>query len=420
MKKNNQTDNKIAPIGQPDITEHNKASNLLPEVLKSLSDINRVILAAPKSGSGKTLITCAIMSALKKRGLKVKGFKCGPDYIDPMFHRKALGIETGNIDSFFTPGDGVRRILEDGSKGYDISVIEGVMGYYDGLGGVSDRASTYEISRETSTPVILVVDAKGAGVSLAATIKGIIDYRTDSNIKGIILNKITPSYYEKIKKLIEEETGVLVLGFMPYDATLTVPDRHLGLVAPEALADVTKWLEIIADYANTYIDLNALIELAKTPAQEVQTTAETEPTAETPIAEINTSYNTQSGKVRIAVARDEAFSFYYTENIRILEKFGAEIIYFSPLHDEKLPADIDCIILWGGYPELYAKDLSANRTMRESIKKAYEKGKLLVAECGGFMYINKSLEDNAENEHEMVGILDGKCYKVLMSPLEIN
>lgn len=356
----------------------------------------RVLFAAPKSGSGKTTIVCGIIEALKRRKLKTASLKCGPDYIDSMFHRRVLGIESGNLDTFFTDAETTRYLLGEKAKAADITVLEGVMGYYDGLGGQTEKASTYEISKVTDTPVILIVDGKGASVSLAAVIKGIIEYREDSHICGIILNRISAGYYERLKAVIERDCGVAVVGYVLELYDITVPSRHLGLVAPEEIEAFEAWTAKIADAVENTVDIEKIIELAG----EAQWC-----TGKAPVLSV------LPAKVRLAVARDEAFSFYYAENMELLSRLGAELVYFSPLHDKELPEDIDGMILGGGYPENYVKELEEADQIKEAIKSACRRGLPCLAECGGFLYLQQDLEGADGRNGKMAGVLHGRGYR---------
>lgn len=359
----------------------------------------RVMFAATRSGSGKTTVTCGVLAALKKQNIKVQAYKCGPDYIDPMFHRTVLGIDTGNLDTFFAGADAIGRILARDTKEADLVVMEGVMGYYDGVGGTTTMASSYELSKVTKTPVILVVDAKGASVTLAAIIRGIMEYKKDSRIAGVILNRVSPMFYSRIKHVIEAECGISVLGYLPENASFAVPSRHLGLLQPDEMQKQRDWVETVAEAARKTIDIDGILEIAA-QAETLQ--------AQKP-ADVRQNSKFPSG-YRIGVARDAAFSFYYRENLRMLEDMGATPVYFSPLADAELPV-VDALIFGGGYPELYAKQLCENSSMRESILQALESGMPCHAECGGFLYLGKSLADAQGNVYEMVGFLDGAGFR---------
>ena len=359
----------------------------------------RVMFAAMRSGSGKTTVTCGVLAALKKENIRMQAYKCGPDYIDPMFHRTVLGIDTGNLDTFFADADAIGHILARDTKEADLVVMEGVMGYYDGVGGTTTMASSYELSKVTKTPVILVVDAKGASVTLAAIIRGIMEYKKDSRIAGVILNRVSPMFYSRIKHVIEAECGISVLGYLPENASFAVPSRHLGLLQPEELQAQKDWVETVAEAVEKTVDLNRIFEIAA-QAETLQ--------AQKP-ADVRQNSKFPSG-YRIGVARDAAFSFYYRENLRMLEDMGATLVYFSPLADAELPV-VDALIFGGGYPELYAKQLCENSSMRESILQALESGMPCHAECGGFLYLGKSLADAEGNVYEMVGFLDGAGFR---------
>jgi len=359
----------------------------------------RVMFAATRSGSGKTTVTCGVLAALKKQNIKVQAYKCGPDYIDPMFHRTVLGIDTGNLDTFFADADAIGRILARDTKDAELIVMEGVMGYYDGVGGTTTMASSYELSKVTKTPVVLIVDAKGASVTLAAIIRGIMEYKKDSRIVGVILNRVSPMFYSRIKHVIETECGIPVLGYLPEDASFAVPSRHLGLLQPDEMLKQRDWVETVAEAARKTIDIDGILEIAA-QAEMLQIQ---KATGETEKSKFPAGY-------RIGVARDAAFSFYYRENLRMLEDMGATLVYFSPLTDAHV-SEVDALIFGGGYPELYAKQLYENRSMRASVWQALDAGMPCHAECGGFLYLGKSLADAEGNVYEMVGFLDGAGFR---------
>lgn len=359
----------------------------------------RVMFAATRSGSGKTTVTCGVLAALKKQNIKVQAYKCGPDYIDPMFHRTVLGIDTGNLDTFFADADAIGRILARDTKDAELIVMEGVMGYYDGVGGATTMASSYELSKVTKTPVVLIVDAKGASVTLAAIIRGIMECKKDSRIVGVILNRVSPMFYSRIKHVIETECGIPVLGYLPEDASFAVPSRHLGLLQPDEMQKQRDWVETVAKAARKTIDIDGILEIAA-QAEMLQIQ---KATGETEKSKFPAGY-------RIGVARDAAFSFYYRENLRMLEDMGATLVYFSPLTDAHV-SEVDALIFGGGYPELYAKQLYENQSMRASVWQALEAGMPCHAECGGFLYLGKSLADAEGNVYEMVGFLDGAGFR---------
>ena len=361
--------------------------------------VSQFLIAAPTSGSGKTTVSRGLMALLTQKGLAVQPFKCGPDYIDPMFHRTVLGIDTGNLDTFFADADAIGRILARDTKDAELIVMEGVMGYYDGVGGATTMASSYELSKVTKTPVVLIVDAKGASVTLAAIIRGIMEYKKDSRIVGVILNRVSPMFYSRIKHVIETECGIPVLGYLPEDASFAVPSRHLGLLQPDEMQKQRDWVETVAKAARKTIDIDGILEIAA-QAEMLQIQ---KATGETEKSKFPAGY-------RIGVARDAAFSFYYRENLRMLEDMGATLVYFSPLTDAHV-SEVDALIFGGGYPELYAKQLYENQSMRASVWQALEAGMPCHAECGGFLYLGKSLADAEGNVYEMVGFLDGAGFR---------
>lgn len=368
--------------------------------------IPRLLFAAPKSGSGKTLITCGFLEVLKKKGIRPVSFKCGPDYIDPMFHNYVLGIPGGNLDSFFLKADQVRQELwqmTDASGG-DLTVIEGVMGYYDGLGGISTEASSYDIAKICDVPVILILDCKGASVSLCALVKGFLEYKKDSNIKGVILNRTSKMLYERLAPIIEGgECPIPVYGYLPENEIFNLKSRHLGLFMPDEVEKLREIVAVLAEQIEQTIDVDGLIRLAGDAkplmAEEKAEKAENEEKAE------------NAASVRIGVARDEAFCFYYQENLKLMEQMGAELIFFSPIHDKKLPHSLDGLLLGGGYPENYGRELSENGSMLESIREASYEGIPILAECGGFLYLHRSLEGSDGTIYGMAGIVDANAYR---------
>ena len=348
------------------------------------------MLAAPKSGSGKTTVTCALIGVLHDRGRNISSFKCGPDYIDPMFHRSVLGVRGGNLDSFFTPGERLQGIFAQRSAGSDLAVIEGVMGYYDGAGQTT-QGSSYEIAQLTRTPVILVVDAKGASVSLAASIRGLMDYRKDSRIRGIILNRVSPGYYPRIRAFLQEELSIPVLGYLPDEADLMVLPRHLGLQTPDTRENQEAWVARLKQTAQATLDFQGILKVA-------------EEAGEVP-AGVTPDLPHLSSPVRIAIAKDRAFDFYYTENEELLTEMGAELVPFSPLCDVHLPEDIDGLYLGGGYPEQCLEALHANRQLRRELKSAVAAGLPTIAECGGFLYLHEKLQPLKEHPRKLCGVL---------------
>nr|WP_308655627.1 cobyrinate a,c-diamide synthase [uncultured Agathobacter sp.] len=381
--------------------------------------INRFMIAAPKSGSGKTMITCALLQLLKDSGKNVSSYKCGPDYIDPMFHKKVLGVPSKNLDTFFTDEKTTVQLFLDKRADGDFAVLEGVMGLYDGLGGIYEQGSSYHLAKVTQTPIILVVDAKGMGKSVLALIAGFLQYDMQHLIKGVLLNRMSKGYYDIIKPLIEKELSVKVVGYFPEQKDIRLESRHLGLVMPDELADIKEQLDELAGRLKKTIDLDMLLDIA-VEAEEISDSGNADIYNVKNIGNYDQnefSQNKAINTVNIAVAMDEAFCFYYEDNLRLLEKCGAKLQYFSPLHDTKLPDNCDALLLGGGYPELYAKELSENLSMRNSIKTAFKTGLPTVAECGGFMYLHTYIHNICEEDADaqnyvfgMTGALDSECH----------
>ena len=363
--------------------------------------LDRVMIAAPKSGSGKTTITCAILQTLKDMGKQVVSYKCGPDYIDPMFHQRVIGIPSKNLDTFFTGENDTRKLLLKNRTGEEIAVIEGVMGLYDGLGGVREEGSSYHLAKVTKTPIILVVDAKGMGRSVIPLIAGFLAYDTEHLIRGVILNRMSKSYYEIIKPLIEAELQIRVLGYFAERQQLQIQSRHLGLHLPGEIKEIQRQLEVAAEELQKSVSIETIIQIAAS-AETIEIEKITETTEKITSTELIT-------KPLIAVARDEAFCFYYEDNLLLLKEYGADIAYFSPLHDKELPEGSSGLLLGGGYPELYAKELEENTAMRKEIKAAVESGMPVVAECGGFLYLHAAIRDRDGHPYQMAGVLSAAC-----------
>ena len=350
------------------------------------------LLAAPRSGSGKTTMTCALLMALKRRGCAPCAFKSGPDYIDPMFHRAVLGVESRNLDLFFSAPETVRTLYAKGTAGHGAAVCEGAMGFYDGLGGVSDRASAWHLADTLGLPVLLVAEPKGQSLTLAAELNGLVNFRTPSHIAGILLNNCTARMHALLAPMLEKETGLPVLGFLPKLPEAVIGSRHLGLYTAAEVENLQQKLALLADAAEEHIDWPRLLALCEKepPALPVQ--------PETPPA-----------RVRIAVAQDEAFCFTYAETLEAFRDAGAEVVFFSPLRDTALPENIGGLYLPGGYPELHARELSENTSLLREIKQKIESGLPTAAECGGFLYLGQSLTDAEGQSWPMAGVLPGEA-----------
>lgn len=347
--------------------------------------MKRFIIGGTNSGCGKTTVTCAVLAALKKRGLNVSAFKCGPDYIDPMFHRKVIGVSSHNLDSFFCGRDTLLYLLDEYGKSSDIAVIEGVMGFYDGAVG-----SAHSVSELTETPAVIVIDCKGMSDSIGAVMSGFLRYRPN-RIAGFIFNRLP----EKLIPLAERlcaELGTEYFGCLP-KSDITVESRHLGLVTADEITDIQNKLTRLGELAEQYIAIDKLLGISSSPL----------PDFEAPMIPHFTSATT------VAVARDSAFCFIYQENVELLEKIGCKIEYFSPLSDKAVPK-ADGLLLYGGYPELYAAELSANTEMLESIRSCINSGMPTIAECGGFMYLHDRLTDKNGVSHTMAGVISGEVF----------
>lgn len=354
--------------------------------------MKRILIGGTNSGCGKTTVTCAILQALCKRGMSVSSFKCGPDYIDPMFHEKIIGTGAHNLDSFFCDDNMLKYLLFENSKNTDISVIEGVMGFYDGYCG---RSSAYSVSEITETPAVIIIDCKGMSNSIGAIIKGFLEYQRPNKIIGFIFNRL-PEKLVGLAKKICSELNTEYLGYMPANG-FVIESRHLGLVTANEISDLKSKINKLGELAEKHILIDKLVEIADKDLPKY-----IEP-------KIN-RIGCKSPPI-IAVSRDNAFCFEYSDNINCLKKIGCEIKYFSPLEDAYIPENSCGLILCGGYPELYAEKLSENKSMLDDIYKKIKSGIPTIAECGGFMYLHKIIENANGTEFNGVGIIDGKAFK---------
>ena len=358
-------------------------------------DSPRLLFAAPASGSGKTTVVCGLLRALKNRGKGVRAFKCGPDFIDPLFHETVVGVPSGTLDLFFSDQDQLKRLYCRHAAGADLCLIEGVMGYYDGLGAATWEASSYAVARALDAPVVLIVDGRGQSLSALATLEGFLRFREDSRIRGVLFNCMSESVYNALKPQVEA-LGVRPLGYVPKAPEVMAESRHLGLVTPGEIEDLGQKLDALAALLERTVDMEGLLALAgSAPALEAPPAPPIPPLPRT----------------RIAVARDQAFCFLYRDNLDLLADYGAELIFFSPLHDDALPAGAQGLILPGGYPELHARALSENESMRRSVREAIQNGLPCLAECGGFLYLHRELEDMDGRSWPMAGVLDARAYR---------
>lgn len=372
----------------------------------------RVLIAGTGSGSGKTTVTSGLLQCLVNRGLDAAAFKCGPDYIDPMFYERITGARAGNLDPFFSDEKTLRWIISRAEERSDISVIEGVMGYYDGIGFTSE-ASTFSVARAVNAPVVLVINCRGMGASVGAVLKGFLDWPeiTDSCIKGVIFNNMSEKLYRKAAEMAES-MGVRPLGYLPRRAALTLESRHLGLVTAGEVADIKEKMKLIASEMEKTVDIKGIIDLAAEAPALRSAAPEWKKKFERQIAEDTVIMaRGDARRVRIALASDDAFCFTYKENIALLQEAGCEIVPFSPLSDTGLPDDIDGVILSGGYPELHAAELAANEAMLEAVRQSRADGIPMIAECGGFMYLHETLEGADGELYRMAGVIPGRCFR---------
>ena len=352
----------------------------------------RLMIAGSGSGCGKTTLFCGMLRLLQGRGLRVAAFKCGPDYIDPLYHREVLGTCSRNLDSFFCGQEELEKELVKGSRDCGIALIEGVMGYYDGL-GAGQRTSCSEIAAQTRTPVILVLDASGRSASVLAELQGFLQYGSEGKqIAGVIFNRLSPGLYEELASRARQ-MGVVPCGYLAKDDRHRFESRHLGLTLPAERADFQQEVDALAARVGATVDMEAVLGIADRAPE---------------LARMPSSQGTAAPDVRIALAQDAAFCFYYEQNLEYLESLGCRILPFSPLTDTRVP-DCDGLILPGGYPELYAASLSENHSMLESVRRAVSGGLPTIAECGGFLYLHRTLEDQKKDRYAMAGVLAADC-----------
>lgn len=362
-----------------------------------MSSAPRLLIGAPASGGGKTTFTCGLLHLLIRRGLRACACKCGPDYIDPMFHSKVIGAPARNLDLFFSSTEQVRALVADSASWGDVVIIEGVMGYYDGV-AVSDVASAWDVACVTETPAVLVIDGRGRARSIAAEVKGFASFRENSQVKGVVLNRVSSMAYPRLKSLVEEEAGVAVLGYLPSLEDCSLESRHLGLVTASEVSNLRQKLDKLADELEKSVDVEALVKLAQSAPDLPHHSLWNVPSA-------------PASGVRIAVARDDAFCFHYSDALRMLEEYGAELDFFSPMQDGGIPRGASGLYLAGGYPELHARELSQNASMLRSVRMAIEGGMPTIAECGGFMYLHEVLEGSDGKTYPQVGIVEGTSFR---------
>lgn len=352
-----------------------------------------IMVAGVRSGVGKTTIATGIMGALTRRGLQVQPFKAGPDYIDPSYHKLACGVPSRNLDTWLMSDNAVAELYQRASQSKQISVIEGVMGVFDGHSGLSEDGSSAQLAKLLDTPVILVADASKVARSVAAEILGYQQFDPELRIAGVILNGVGgPRHLEFCAPQIEATTGLPVLGYLPRRDDLVQPERHLGLIPTVEGTVVDNWYDSLIQQIEDTIDLVRILEIADSA----------KPPWVTPY--LFPEFN-QPKQAKIALAQDEAFSFYYQDSLDLLEAWGAELIPFSPLSDNKLPDGVGGVYIGGGFPEMFATGLAQNEAMRKSLLQAVDNGLPVYGECGGLMYLGESLSDLDGVHYPMVGAI---------------
>ncbi|MGX4598297.1 cobyrinate a,c-diamide synthase [Faecalimicrobium sp. JNUCC 81] len=357
--------------------------------------MKKILIAGTNSGVGKTTISLGIMQALTKRSMKVQPFKVGPDYIDPSYHTFITGRHSRNLDSYMLDDEQIKYVFNSSSEDADISVVEGVMGLYDGIGIDLDNCTSSYTSKLLKSPVILVINGKAMAASSAAMVLGYKELDKNVNIAGVIVNNVkTKTHYEIIKNAVEKYCGVEVLGYFPPNNDFSLESRHLGLVPSVEIDSLKTKFNNLADEIEKYINIDRILELSE--SEEVETSFEVDSFIK----------NSKVENKTIAIAYDKAFNFYYRENIELLRYLGLNIKYFSPLEDNEVPSG-DYIYIGGGFPEIFGKELEANISMRKSILEAHKRKIPIYAECGGLMYLGEKLIDQENKEYDMVGIFKG-------------
>lgn len=363
--------------------------------------IPRIVIAGTQSGVGKTTVTAGLIAALRQRSLAVQPFKAGPDYIDPTYHTLAADRSCRNLDPWMVSPDRVRALFVRAAREADIAIVEGVMGLYDGFEYEDEAGSTAQLAKLLGVPVILVLDTSQMARSAGALALGYQRFDAELSVAGFIANRVAgESHGQGVATAIRRATGLPVLGWLPRDPALEIPERHLGLVPTAEPGRWRTFIEAAADHIARHLDLDRLL----TIAENTSVVSVTDPLAGVRDSRPSSTVH----RPIIAVARDEAFSFTYENNLDLLRAAGAEIVFFSPLRDAALPPDTAGVILSGGFPELYASQLASNKGMRDALRKAHQQNMPIYAECGGLMYLTESITDLDGREHPMVGLLPGR------------
>jgi len=355
----------------------------------------RFVIAGTHSGVGKTTVTLALMAALKARGLVVQPFKVGPDFIDPGHHQAVTGRPSRNLDGWML-GEAVNRtIFSRSSADADLSIIEGMMGLFDGSSSVTERGSTAELAKQLNAPVLLVIDGSAMARSAAAMVSGYAKFDSALQVRGVLFNRVqSEGHYRLLREAVEMETDLAVMGYLRPDSSVTIPDRHLGLRTAIEQGQTDLYDRLARSAADT-VDLDRVETLARSAGEFAGDLA----------APASVSY---PSSIRIGVAYDAAFCFYYQDNLELLEAAGGEIVRFSPLRDADLP-EVDLLYFGGGYPELYGATLAANVTMRTAVHAFAKGGGAIHAECGGLMYLTQAIRDCDGLRHEMAGVFPAEA-----------
>lgn len=352
------------------------------------------VIAGTQSGVGKTTLTLGLLAALRKRGLSVQPFKIGPDFIDPGHHTAVTGVPSRNLDGWMLSRAYNTAVFNRSLHGHDVGVVEGMMGLFDGYDGKSEAGSTAEMAKWLGLPILLVVDVSAMARSVAAVIHGFQYFDPALNVAGVIFNKIGGSgHLRYLEEAVRDVPNITALGGLPSNEAITLPERHLGLVTREEQPVSAGQIDHLAGMIEDHLDLPSLLRLStfsQPPAPNPPSPPNRAPLSDSP--------------VRFGIARDEAFCFYYPDNLELLEQAGATLVFFSPLHDPHLPPNLHGLYLGGGYPEVHARTLAANTSMRQEMKDFIQDGKTVYAECGGFMYLTQGIQDVEGHDFPMVGV----------------
>ncbi|MFN7285087.1 MAG: cobyrinate a,c-diamide synthase, partial [Dolichospermum sp.] len=343
-----------------------------------------IIIAGERSGVGKTTVTLTLLASLRRRGLNIQSFKVGPDYIDPMFHEYVTGLPCRNLDPVLTSESYVQQCFNYHSCQSEYNLIEGVMGLFDGIGNLSDFASTAHIARLLDIPIILVIDCSRLSGSVAAIAHGYSSLDPRIKIAGLILNRVGSERHLSLLKASLVSLKLPILGVLRRQDNITIPDRHLGLIPTAELPKLDQIIESLADLGDIYFDWEQLLPLLKSSSL---SSSNTSPLIKGELGRSVVDIPQSEILCKIAVARDQSFNFYYQDNLDLLEKLGAELVFWSPLNDDQLPKDIQGMYFGGGFPEVFASQLAANVNLIQEVKKAILGGIPTIAECGGLMYL---------------------------------